>query len=64
MIDSPKLKVELEKTLQAVQARTERSKHSVNIDVLTIPLFSRAGVFFNLVPVPASSNYNWFKKCK
>jgi len=118
LIDSSKLRVGLERTLQAVRERAERrvqenlekigtdasapieqtggktidnfpalrlygiamvataihsvlrdivslSKHSVNVDILTIPLFNRADAFCNLVPVPTSSNYDWFKKkCK
>ncbi len=34
------------------------SKHSINVDVLTIPLFNRADCFCNLVPLPTSSNYS------
>jgi hypothetical protein len=115
LIDSSKLRVRLERTLQAVREQAERrvqenlekigtdasvpieltggktidnfpalrlygipmvataihsvlrdivslSKHSVNVDILTIPLFNRADAFCNLVPVPTSSNYDWFKK--
>jgi hypothetical protein len=115
LIDSSKLKVGVERALQAVQAQAERrvcdnyekigtecpepiqlnggktidnfpalhlygiplvataihsvlcdivtlSKHSVNVDILTIPLVNQVNVSCNLVSVPTSSNYNWFKK--
>jgi hypothetical protein len=112
MIDSSKLNVGLEKTLQAMQERrgwenlekigtgvpqpiqlnggktinnfpalqqygiplvataihsvmhdiVQLSKHSTNVDVLNVPLLNRADCFCNLVPVPTSSDYDWFKK--
>ncbi len=40
----------------------EFSKHSVNVDVLTTPLSNQANFFFNIVPDPTSSNYDWIKK--